>query len=179
MSTVVGLKTQKGIWIGCDTRASTEDGEVRPIIGKKIFNNGPYIIAFIGSARGGQIIFPEFFTPPEKVCDWPDALINQCEEKRCLATGEQQTSVMLCNFVIADRRDGKLYEILIDFQMNEIDGITAVGSGAPFAYGSLYTTKELNINEDKRVLMALKSASKFDAVTGGPFIVKKVDVLSK
>lgn len=176
MSTVVGLKTQDGVWIGCDGRASTEDGDIRPVIAHKIFNNGPYIIGFIGSVRGGQILYPEHFTPPKKIYKWPDALIEQCKNKECLAIGEQQTAIMLCNFVIADRRDCKLYEILVDFQMREITEMTVIGSGTNFAFGSLYTTKELNINGDKRVLMALKAASKFDAATGAPFVVKKVDV---
>ena len=134
------------------------------------------MIGFIGSVRGGQIIYPEHFTPPANVYDWPDFLIDQCEKKRCLGSGDQQTSIMLCNFIIADRRDSKLYEILVDFQMNEIDDMTVVGSGSSFAFGSLYTTKELNINGYKRVLMALKSASKFDTATGDPFYIEKLSL---
>ena len=179
MSTVVGLKTKKGTWIGCDSRASTEDGDIRPVVAQKIFNNGPYMIGFIGSIRGGQITYPEYFTPPEKMSDWPDALISQCENKRCLGIGDQQTSIMLCNYVIADKRDGKLYEILVDFQLNEIDEMTVVGSGSAYAYGSLFTTRELNINGDKRVLMALKSAGKFDTATGDPFYIEKVKLVKE
>lgn len=176
MSTVVGLKTNRGIWIGCDSRASTEDGDVRPIVAEKIFNNGVYMIGFIGSVRGGQILRPEYFTAPKRVYDWPDALIKQCEEKYCLAQGENQTSIMLCNYVIADTRTGKLYEILIDFQMNEIEEMTSIGSGSNFAFGSLFTTRELNINGEDRVRMALETAREFDSATGGPLIVKKLEM---
>ncbi len=175
MSTVVGLKTDKGIWIGCDSRASTEDGDIRPVVAEKLFNSGDYMIAFIGSVRGGQVIRPEYFTPPKRVYDWPDALIKQCEAKQCLGSGEQQTSIMLCNYIIADRRTNKLYEILIDFQMMEVENMTAVGSGAPYAFGSLFATQELNIKGEKRVMMALEAASKFNAATGPPFIVKKLE----
>ena len=174
MSTVVGLKTDAGVWIGCDSRASTEDGEVRPIVAEKIFNNGHYLIGFIGSVRGGQIINPEYFNPPKRVFDWPDSLIKQCEDKNCLGVTEQQTAIMLCNYVIGDMRTGKLYEILIDFQMNEIEEMTAIGSGSNFAFGSLYTTRELNINGEKRVMTALETAQYFDAATGGPLKVKKL-----
>ena len=175
MSTVVGLKTNKGVWIGCDSRASTEDGDVRPIIAEKIFSNGHYLIGFIGSVRGGQIIRPEYFKPPKRIYDWPDALIHQHSEKQCLVVGEQQTSLMACNYVIGDMRTGKLYEILVDFQMNEIEEMTAIGSGSNFAYGSLFSTRELNINGEQRVMMALEAAKEFDAATGAPLKVKKLE----
>jgi len=176
MSTVVGLKTDNGVWIGCDSRASTEDGDIRPIIAEKIFTNGPYLIGFIGSVRGGQIIRPEYFTAPKRVYDWPDALISQCEGKHCLSQCEQHTAVMLCNYIIGDTRTGKLYEILVDFQMNEVTEMTAIGAGADYAYGSLYSTRELNINGEDRVLMALQTAKYFNTSTGEPFIVKQLEI---
>jgi len=174
MSTVVGLKTKKGLWIGADSRASTEEGEIRPIVTEKIIANGPYLIGFIGSVRGGQIIRKEYFKAPNNPFDWPDALIHQCQAKSCIANGEVQTAMMLCNYVIADARNGKLYEILIDFQMNEIEEMTAIGSGSPYAFGSLFTTRELNINGEDRITIALKAAASFDSATGAPFIVKKL-----
>lgn len=174
MSTVVGVKTDDEIWIGADSRASTEEGEVRPFTANKTFRNGPYLIGFIGSVRGGQLIRPEYFTAPKKVTDWPDAIINQLEKKYCLSVSENQTSIMTCNFIIADSRDNKLYEILLDFQMNEIDEISAIGSGSSYAFGSLHSTKELNIKGKDRVLYALKAAACFDAATGEPFKIEKV-----
>lgn len=179
MSTVVGLKTDKGVWIGCDSRASTEDGEVRPILAEKVFVNGVYLVGFIGSVRGGQVVRPEYFTPPKRIYDWPDALIKQFEEKRCLSSCEQQTAVMLCNYVIGDTRTGKLYEILIDFQMNEVTEMTSIGSGSNFAFGSLFTTRELNIKGEDRVMMALKASKEFDSATGGPLVVKQLEIQKK
>jgi len=178
MSTVIGLKTNKGVWIGCDSRASTEDGGIRPIVAEKIFKNGPYLIGFIGSVRGGQIVRPDYFTAPKKVYNWPDALITQCEKKHCLAQCEQQTAAMLCNYIIGDTRTGKLYEILMDFQMNEVLEMTSIGSGSDFAYGSLYTTKELNINGEERVLIALQTAKYFSSGTGDPLIVKQLEIVN-
>jgi ATP-dependent protease HslVU (ClpYQ) peptidase subunit len=174
MSTVVGLKTKNGVWIGADSRASTEEGEIRPVVANKIITNGPYLIGFIGSVRGGQIIRKEYFKPPKDPFDWPDALIEQCQKKSCIATGDPQTAIMLCNYLVADYRSGKLYEILIDFQMNEIEEMTAIGSGSPFAFGSLFTTRELNIKGEERVMYALQAAATFDSATGAPFIVHKL-----
>ena len=174
MSTVIGLKTKNGIWLGADSRASTEDGEIRPVVTEKIIVNGPYLIGFIGSVRGGQIIRKEYFTTPKNPFDWPDALIEQCQKKNCMTSGDPQPAIMLCNYIIADSRSSKLYEILIDFQMNEIEEMTAIGSGSPYAFGSLFSTKELNINEKRRVELALQTAEFFDAATGGALIVKKL-----
>ena len=174
MSTVIGLKIKDDIWIGSDSRASTEEGEIRPIKTEKVFENGPYLIGFIGSVRGGQIIRKQYFKPPSNPYDWPDALIDQCQKKSCIANGDPQTAIMLCNYIVADKRDNKLYEILIDFQMNDVDTITAIGSGSPYAFGSLFSTKELNIKGDEKVKMALEAAAYFDSATGPPFNVRKL-----
>ena len=176
MSTVVGLKTNEGVWIGADSRASTDEGEVRPFVAEKVFYNGDYLVGFIGSVRGGQIVRPEYFKPPKNVNDWPDALIAQYEKKGCLANSEQNTSLMLCNFIIADKRTSKMYEILVDFQMNEIEWYTCIGSGSYYAFGSFFTTEELNIKDGyNRVEVALKTASKFDSATGGPLKIMKLE----
>jgi ATP-dependent protease HslVU (ClpYQ) peptidase subunit len=174
MSTVVGLRTKRGLWIGSDSRASTEDGDVRPFVAPKIVENGPYLIGFIGSVRGGQIIQKHYFKAPTRVYDWPDALIAQCSEKLCITQAEGSSATMFCNYVVADSRDGKLYEILVDFQMNEIPEMSAIGSGSNFAFGSLWSTRELNINGEDRVQLALETAREFDAATGGPLIIKKL-----
>lgn len=175
MSTVVGVRTEKNIWIGADSRASTESGEIRPFVAQKVFTNGPYLVGFIGSVRGGQLIRPEYFKPPQKVFDWPAAIIHQYEKNYCLAVdSETQTSMMACNFIIGDSRTKKMYEILVDFQMNEIEEISAIGSGSTYAFGSLHTTGELNINGHDRVKMALESAMYFDAATGGPLNIQKL-----
>lgn len=176
MSTVVGLKTNEGVWIGADSRASTEEGEIRPFVANKVFYNGEYLIGFIGSVRGGQVVRPEYFKPPKNVYDWPDALIAQCDKKGCLGHSDQQTNIMLCNYIIGDKRDNKMYEILVDFQMNEIDDYTAVGSGSYYAFGSFFTTEELNIKDGhERVELALKTAAKFDSATGGPLKIMKLE----
>lgn len=176
MSTVVGLKIKNNIWVGGDSRASSEDGQIRPFAGVKVFYNNQYLIGFIGSIRAGQLIKPDYFTPPKRVIDWPDVLIDHYETKRCLASDEQQTSMMLSNLIIADRRTSKLYEMLSDFQLNEIDNITVIGSGSSFAYGSLKTSEELNIKDGYiRVELALRSSATFDCATGPPFLIMKLD----
>lgn len=173
MSCVVGIVSPDGVWIGCDNRASTEDGEIRPIMVEKVFQNGPYLIGFIGSVRGGQIVRPEYFTAPKQLLDWPDELRNQCAEKGCLASHENSTQMMQGNFIIGYK--GHLYEIMVDFQLNEIAEYTAIGSGSSYAFGSLYTTGELDIEPFERIEYALNTAGEFDAATGPPYRIYKLD----
>ncbi len=168
MSTVVGLKMRDDIWIGCDSRASNDEGECRPIIAKKLFRNGDYLVGFIGSVRSGQVTRPEQFKAPKDINDWPDALIEQHGKKGCLITSSGSTSIIECNYIIGDTKTNKLYEILSDLQLNEVEKMTAIGSGSPYAYGSLFSTQELNIKDGaKRVEYALKAAQFLDTATGG------------
>lgn len=171
MSTVIGLVQDGKVYMGADSFATTESGERRNIVVKKIFTNGFYMIGFIGSVRTGQVLKPEYFEAPENIYDFPDRIRIQLEEKGCLATNsETQASMMESNFLVATV-EGKLYEILSDFQMNEIDDFTAVGSGSTFALGSLYTSRKIK-DAKKRILRALDAAAFFDAASGPPFITE-------
>lgn len=174
MSTVIGIVEDKKVYIGADSLASTEEGDARPIKCKKIFRNGKYLVGFIGSVRGGQVLYPEYFKFPPKIMDVPDAIMNQCVEKGCLVTSEQQTSLHACNFLIGFK--GKLYEILVDFQMSEIASYTAVGSGSTYAFGSLHTTEQMkdDFTPPMRIELALEAAAEFSTGTRKPFYWEQV-----
>jgi len=172
MSTVVAIVDNGKVWMGADSYATTKDGERRRMKCNKIFTNGPYLIGYIGSVRVGQVLKPEFFTAPKKVLDFPDKMIAHFESKRCLAVdSESQCSVHESNLLVATTK-GKLYEILLDFQMNEIEDFTAIGSGSHFAVGSLYTTRDWS-SPKKRIMTALKVAAVYDMATGPPFVVEE------
>jgi len=172
MSTVIGIVKNGKVWMGADSYATTNDGERRRIICNKIFTNGPYLIGYIGSVRTGQVVMPPQFEAPENVFDFPDMLMDHFKEKGCLATNsEDQTSFLLSNFIIGTP-DGKLYELLVDFQMNEIEDFTSIGSGSAHALGSLYTSRKWK-DQGKRILTALEIAAEYDVSTGPPFIVEE------
>lgn len=64
---------------------------------------------------------------------------------------------------------GKLYTIERDFQVNCFrDGMIAIGAGAEYALGSLYTTSPKS-NMKTRVLKALEAASYFSPYVAGPY----------
>lgn len=173
MSTVVGIVEDGKVYIGADSLASTEDGDARPMKCKKIFKNGPYLFGFIGSVRGGQVLYPHYFKPPKDIMDLPDAIIEQLTQKGCLAVGEQQQSLQACNFLIGYKK--KLYEILIDFQLTEIESYSAIGSGSYYAFGSLHTTEKMKeeFTPLMRMELALEAAEEFSTGTRRPFIYEQ------
>jgi ATP-dependent protease HslVU (ClpYQ) peptidase subunit len=173
MSTVIGIKHGKDVWIGSDSRGTTEDGYIRTADCIKVFRNGNYLIGFIGTVRGGQILMPPFFDPPEEIEWFPDALREHVAEKGCLMIEDDHCHAQQCNFLIG--YEGRLYEILSDFHMGQIKTFTAIGSGSHFAFGSLYTTQKLNIKDpEERMLIALKTAARFDVSSAGPFKIHKL-----
>jgi len=174
MSCVVGIIENKTIYMGSDGVATTEDGEKRPIKATKIFRNGNYLLGFTGSVRAGQVIFPEYFDPPTNVYELPDAIREHMSHKGTLMIGENQVQMHNTNFLVGYQ--GKLYEILIDFQMNEIKGgFTAIGSGSTFALGSLYTSKQFSLHPEERIEIALEAACEYDMACGRPFHIERHD----
>jgi ATP-dependent protease HslVU (ClpYQ) peptidase subunit len=172
MSTVVAIVDNGKVWMGADSYATMTSGERRRIICNKMFINPPYLIGYVGSARVGQVIRPEYFKPPENVFEFPDALIKQFKKKGCLGLdSDDQTAINASNFLIATP-DGKLFEILVDFQINEVKDFTGIGSGSTFALGSLYTTKNRK-DPKNRILTALHIAGVYDIHTGSPYIVEE------
>lgn len=174
MSTVVGIVDNTGVYIGADSLASTEDGDARSIKCKKIFRTGDYLIGFIGSVRGGQVLYPNYFKPPKDIMGMPDAILKQCTEKGCLLTGEQSQSMHGCNYLIGFK--GKLYEILVDFQMTEVDDYAAIGSGSYYAFGSLHTTNKMReeFTPQMRIELALEAAEEFSTGTRRPFYYEQL-----
>jgi len=173
MSTVIGIKKGKNVWIGSDGRGTTNDGYVRPVECIKVFRNGPYLIGFIGTVRGGQILMEPFYDPPENVDDFPDDLREYLADKGCLAIEEDHTQTQTCNFLIGF--EGHLYEILSDFHMARVDEYTAIGSGSYFAFGSLYTSERRGLKDPvKRIQLALETAAFFDISSAAPFRIHKL-----
>lgn len=173
MSCVVGLVKGKKVWMGCDSFATTNTGERRPICTEKILKNGKYLIGFIGSVRGGQLLDPHFFKPPKNILDFPKKIMNIYHEHGSLFITENQISNQECNTLIA-YKGGYLYEMMTDFQIDRVDGYTSVGSGSLFAFGSLHSTQDTDLTPEQRIIKALEAAACFDTATGPPFKVYSI-----
>jgi ATP-dependent protease HslVU (ClpYQ) peptidase subunit len=83
--------------------------------------------------------------------------------------------IIASNFMIMTKDN--IYEIYMDMQISEINkkiGYTAMGSGSPFALGSLYTSGQLKQSKKtpkERIGIALDCASNFAKNCGKPFSV--------
>ena len=171
MSCVIGLVNGGKVYIASDGIATTDDGEKRPIICNKVFKNKNYLIGFTGSVRTGQIIGAKFFDPPQNVYELPDAIRESLTEKGSIViSNETQQQLTSCNFLVGFQ--GRLFEILMDFQLNEVLGdYTAIGTGAPYAMGALFASKKWN-SPEKRLKAALGAACEYDTSCGPPYTIE-------
>lgn len=168
MSCVVGLIDNGKIFMGADGFATTEDGERRPIVANKIFRNKEYLIGYTGSVRTGQLIEPAYFDAPEKIGELAESMRQHLYAMGCVATAEGGISMQTSNFLIAYKE--RLYEILMDFQLNEILGnYTAIGSGACYAMGAMFVLNKSKLEPMKQLELALYAATEFHTSVGPPF----------
>lgn len=170
MSCVVGLISENKVWIGADGIATTEDGEKRPIVINKITRNKKYIFGCTGSVRVARLLSPKMFEPPEDIDFLPDALIKLLADRGTLVTTEQNTVAMPSNILVACKSDNRLYEVMIDFQLNEILGdYTAIGSGSSYALGAFKALEKIKMKPKERMSLALDAASEFLVSCGPPY----------
>ena len=174
MSTVIGVVENSGeIWLGADSMASTDEGFIRNFDAQKIFKNGSYTFAYIGSPRGGQLLREHIFKPPKDINLLPNAIYKQFEDNGALVTDDDSAIGTQCNFLVVFKK--KLYEVYSDFQLNEIVTYTSIGHGSYIALGSLFSTEELKYTPKERIDIALKAASRFSSATGPPFVIMKCE----
>jgi len=168
MSCVIGIVDDGKVFLGADGFATTEEGERRPIIAKKILRNKNYLIGYTGSVRTGQLANEHDFDAPDDIRDFSEALREHLYARGCVATNEMNLHMQPCNFLVGHQ--GKLYEILMDFQLNEVLGrYTAIGSGAPYAFGALYILNRTKLQPADIIEQALKAASYYHTTCGPPF----------
>jgi ATP-dependent protease HslVU (ClpYQ) peptidase subunit len=172
MSCVVGLKYGGRVYIGADGRATSGDGELRPIFCRKVFVNKDYLIGFCGSVRAGQLLYPNYFDAPKNIEDWPTQIRLHYEENGALLKDSETGDIHGANILIG--KNGKLYEILIDFQMSEVSQeFTAIGSGSGFAFGAMEILKRIkNIKPEDKIIKALQVSAKYCCQVGPPYEVK-------
>ncbi len=174
MSCIVGLVDKKKVYLGSDGIASTDDGDKHPINAIKIFRRGSYLFGYAGSIRTGQIVQRGTYKLPKNIWGWPDLIREQITKKGAMIISEGQGQIQSSNFIIGHK--GKLYELLCDFQLNEVNklGYTAIGAGSMAALGSLYTSNGLDFTAEQRVYLALDSATEFLTSCGLPYTIEVI-----
>jgi len=182
MTLIVGMKEESGkVWIGSDTLGSN-GSHCYTRLDPKIFVKSGYIIGFTSSYRFGQIIqhhvkFSENKKP--KTDKHYKHIVGIIEAIRKKVT-EYGYAKVDNNQVFGGRLligwKHNLFMMDSDFQYSESAlNYSAVGSGYELALGSLYTTENTGMETKDRLLMALRSGSKFDPGVQEPFIIKNTN----
>lgn len=177
MTCIVGVEHAGGVTIGADAAGSTQSVTVARA-DSKLFRVGGYLIGFTASFRMGQLLHWSFKPSPPK----GDLERHMCttfvdEVRACLAEGgfaEKVNNVETGGTFLVGV-DGLLFCVESDFQVGRnLDGYAACGSGEEFAFGSLHTTGQYDIEPDRRVRLALEAAARHNPFVGPPFTIKTV-----
>ena len=177
MTCIVGVKSDKGLYIGGDSAISC-DNLVQIITDPKVWRKGQFVMGFAGSLRVGQIIKYKMKIPP----------INKRKPTEYMVTGFVDAMRKYLKLAGAAREDkkeeeqenqfligfkGHLFEIDEAYGVCEInDEFVSIGSGTEYALGSLYVTK--NLDPKKRILKALETAAHFCEGVQPPFHIVEI-----
>lgn len=177
MTIIVGLEFEGRVWMGGDAGAVGGDTITR-LAHPKVFERSGILIGHSSTFRLGNLLryagasFPEIPEDAE-VCQWAatefmDAVRDILKTGgHAMKENERESG----GFLLVGIR-GKLLEINPDYgYVDSADGYLAIGSGTPFALGSLATTQELYMTPEARIRLALEATVKHCNTTLAPFTV--------
>ena len=189
MTCIVGLEYEDGVIIGGDSAAVAER-QIQITTTPKVFKLASMLIGYTWSFRMGQIIqysLKDVPLIPKKtdsnyrylINDFVPFLRDIFKDAGWLTVKDNKEEGG--QFLIGIR--GQLFEIDSNFAVLRMsDGYSAVGSGAPYALGTLYTLKA-KVNEFSNIIeppsyiveLALQAAAHYSTSVSAPFIVEKLN----
>lgn len=177
MTCIVGLVEGSTVWMGGDS-AGVAGLDISLRADSKVFRNGDFLIGFTSSFRMGQLLRFRLRPPARRpdqdlfhymVCDFVESV------RVCLKEGgfaHRSNDVETGGFFLV-ATEGRLFSIQDDYQVSEFSrGFHAIGCGAHYALGSLYTTRDLPA--EQRVRRALETAEHFSGGVRAPFTIEQV-----
>lgn len=181
MTCIVGLIQGDDIWMGGDSAGvDVRRLEIRSRKDTKVFEvDGKFLIGYTSSFRMGQLMRFGFSPPSQegKAADYEymctvfiDAIRKRLKDGGYakVKDGREEGGQFLVGY------RGRLYTIHEDFQVGETsDEFDAVGCGADYALGSLYSRKN-PLDPKWSILEALKAAEYFSAGVRRPFVVRRL-----
>ena len=172
MTCIVALRHGKDVFVGGDS-SGIAGWELTIRKDPKIFVSGAYAIGFTTSFRIGQLLQHKLKLPPPPKNDaalYP-FMINEFVEatRECLKAGgvasKDKDVEQGGTFIVGVL--GRLFIVESDYQVVEPAWpYAAIGSGAPYALGSLATSKG---DPESRLQKALAIAEQFSIGVRGPF----------
>jgi len=169
MTVIVGISTGKHVYMGADRGASDEDSMIslsRP----KIHVKDGWIFGYAASLGTGQLM--EMIDLPIPNNDIYRLIRTDIASslKSAIEDYGNADPEHAADFLIG--ANGMLFEFnTSDWSVAQVKA-TAIGSGGPFALGSLYTSKTL-LTED-RIELAVQSAIYFSPTCQGPVDILKL-----
>jgi hypothetical protein len=184
MSCIVGIAERGRVWIGADSCAS--NGNRYTLTGDtgKLFRCGPMLVGAAGNLRVGQLMRHVLNPPAFEHGDNPARYVV-CEiaapfrellreygalsgDQERLKDGDAANSAMLIGLA------GRLFILQDNFQIEEYaDGYAAQGCGQDLARGALCVLSN-DLPPEKRILLALGAAARFDVKVGPPFLIDSI-----
>jgi ATP-dependent protease HslVU (ClpYQ) peptidase subunit len=179
MTTLVAIQGDGWSVIGCDSRASDEDGRYMELATSKIVNNNGVLIAVSGASRGGNIT--QFGWKPPK----PGATIDldtfmtrkfipsmrkAFQDAGFEGKEDGDAAWQDSNLLVSIR--GTIYPIFNDYSWDrEARNVYYAGSGGDVALGALEALNYSKISTpaaaEKAVRRAIEIACKHDIYSGG------------
>jgi ATP-dependent protease HslVU (ClpYQ) peptidase subunit len=181
MTCIVGCEDDGKVYLGGDSIAISDDYQACVITDAKVFIVGEIAFGFAGSFRVGQLIRYGLQIPAHAKgkSDMEYLVIDVIDAIRALLTDkgamkkENEEEEHPAEFLAGYR--GHLYYIDSDFHVGRIkDGYCALGVGAAYALGSMFSTEKIT-DPKERINIALSSAVKWSAAVRPPFTIVVLD----
>jgi hypothetical protein len=166
MTCIAGIAKDGIVHMSGDS-AACSDWDVRVEAGSKVFQNGAFLIGYTTSFRMGQVLrYAAGFTEPTPGRNLTEFMVSTF-------ITEVMTALKLNGVTTVDKGravggqflvgvNGHLFAIESDFSVLENpSGEMAVGVGADYAMGSMFSTRGLIDDPKKRLEIALAAASTF------------------
>ena len=170
MTVIVGITDGTTVYIGGD-RGVSDDVSILSLSRPKVHINNGWVFGYSGSLGVGQLM---------EIIDMPDAGEDPYKTLRTDVVSHMRSAIDLygsndpehtSDFIIGTQ--GRLFELsTADWSVAEVNE-TALGSGSPFALGSLHTTKDFPATHEFRINMAIDAA-----ITYSPSCQGWVDILN-
>lgn len=181
MTCIAGLIKDDKVWIGGDSAGSTPSS-ICIRRDSKVFKIGEFLIGYAGSFRMGQLIRYKL-TPPDRneqrdifeymVTDFVESVRTLAKENGICRIEDNVEELPEIQLLIGYK--SRLFTLEEDFQIGEVSNdYYAIGSGADWALGSLYTSQKLKTRPRTRILTALEAASTFAPEVSGPFTILSI-----
>lgn len=174
MTCIVAIRGRDGkIYMGADSRV-TYGRMVYTGAQSKVVKRGEFLFGNAGNVVDAQVLHHTATIPPVSEHQDPlEYMINTFlpEFRRALKeTGRMEKISDLeysnARFLVAFR--GHIFDLGMDFDVFEgVGDVFSIGSGSPYALGSLESTSGLPVKQ--RIREALEVASKYDPGVAGPF----------